>query len=137
MVYKNGTQLAICAKKGGVFSDIPAHKEKLESLTAEQLKPFNPVFLRKYPLSEQANNIVREFISDTKNAGSALCALLELDSLTDNDRKAALALLPLCYDSGNKNGLISVLRTEHMKNYISNARKMMFFADFIENGPQF
>jgi hypothetical protein len=137
VAYKNGTHLAIGAKKGGVFSDIPAHKEKLESLTAEQLKPFNPVFLRKYPLSEQANNIVREFISDTKNAGSALCALLELDSLTDNDRKAALALLPLCYDSGNKNGLISVLRTVHMKNYISNARKMMFFADFIENGPQF
>jgi len=135
--YKNGTHLTIGAKKGGVFSDIPAHKDKLESLTAEQLKPFNPVFLRKYPLSEKANNIVREFISDTKNAGSALCALLELDSLTDNDRKAALALLPLCYDSGNKNGLISVLRTEHMKNYISNARKMMFFADFIENGPQF
>lgn len=137
VAYKNGTHLAIGAKKGGVFSDIPAHKKKLESLTAEQLKPFNPVFLRKYPLSEQANNIVREFISDTKNAGSALCALLELDSLTDNDRKAALALLPLCYDSGNKNGLISVLRTVHMKNYISNARKMMFFADFIENGPQF
>lgn len=135
--YKNGTHLALGAKKDGVFSDIPAHKDKIESLTAEQLKPFNPFFLKKYPLSEQANNIVREFISDTKNAGSALCALLELDSLTDNDRKAALALLPLCYNSGNKNGLISVLRTKHMKSYISNARKMMFFVDFIENGPQF
>lgn len=135
--YKNGTSLTLGSKKGTIFNEIPAHRDKNEGLTTEQRKPFNPAFLRKYPLSEQANNIVREFISDTKNAGSALSALLELDILDDNDRKAALALLPLCYDSGNKNGLISVLRTQHMRNYVSVARKMMFFADFIENGPQF
>lgn len=135
--YKNSTYLTLGSKKGAVFNDLPAHRDKNECLTVEQRKPFTPVFLRKYPLSEQANNIVREFVSDTKNAGSALSALLELDTLNDNDRKAALALLPLCYDFGNKNGLISVLRTQHMKNYVSVARKMMFFADFIENGPQF
>lgn len=135
--YKNSTCLTLGHKKGSLFNDFPAYREKNDGLTVEQRKPFTPAFLRKYPLSEQANNIVREFVSDTKNAGSALSALLELETLDENDRKAALALLPLCYDSGNKNGLISVLRTLHMKNYISVARKMMFFADFIENGPQF
>lgn len=50
-VYKNGTHLTIGTKKGGVFSNIPAHRDNLESLSAEQLKPFNPVFLKKYPYS--------------------------------------------------------------------------------------
>lgn len=135
--YKNGVSVTLSSKKGAVFKDIPPYKAKNEGLTNEQRKPFTPAFLRKYPLSDQVNDIVREFISEAKNAGAALFALLELDTLNDNDRKAALALLPLCYDTENKNGLISVLRTQHMKGYISTARKMMFIADFIESGPQF
>jgi len=135
--YKNGVAVTLSSKKGAVFKDIPPYKAKNEGMTDEQKKPFTPAFLRKYPLSDQVNNIVREFISETKNAGAALSALLELDTLNDNDRKAALALLPLCYDTENKNGLVSVLRTQHMKGYVSTARKMMFIADFIESGPQF
>lgn len=135
--YKNGVAVTLSSKKGAVFKDIPPYKAKNEGLTDEQKKPFTPTFLRKYPLSDQVNDIVREFISETKNAGAALSALLELDTLNDNDRKAALVLLPLCYDTENKNGLVSVLRTEHMKGYVSTARKMMFIADFIESGPQF
>lgn len=135
--YKNGDFVTLSSKKGAVFKDVPSHQAKNEGLTDEQKKPFSPAFLRKYPLSNQVNEIVREFVAETKNAGAALSALLELDTLSDSDRKAALALLPLCYGEENKNGLVSVLRTTHMKSYTSTARKMMFFTDFIENGPRF
>lgn len=93
--------------------------------------------MRKYPLSTQADGLICEYISGTKNAGDTLAALLESDTIDDNDKKAAAVLLPLCYNAENKNGIVSVLRTPHMKNYVSNARKMLFIADFIENGPQF
>ena len=46
-----------------------------------------------------------------------------------------IALLYLCVDSENKHGLVSGLRTEEMKGYVSDARKKMFMIDFSENGP--
>ena len=78
-----------------------------------------------------------EFISGAKNAGDTLSALLEMEALIDNDKKAASALLSLCYNAENKNGLVSILRSQHMRGHISIARKKMFVADFVENGPQF
>ena len=75
--------------------------------------------------------------SNNKNAGNTLSTILDLETLSENDRKVAMALLLLCYDEANKTGLVSILRTEHMKGYVSTARKMMFLADFIENGPEF
>lgn len=60
---------------------------------------------------------------------------MELDKLIPGDKKVALALLHLCVNSADKHGLISVLRTEHLKGYVSVARKLMFIVDFAENGP--
>ena len=136
--YKNGVPMTPETKKGSVFKDIPSQKMKFDGMTEEQKMPFTPAFLQKYPLSERANDIVFAFISKAKNAGEALSELLESNILDDNDRKAAQVLLSLCFDAKNKNGLVSVLRTQHknMKGYVSTARKMMFFADFIENGPR-
>lgn len=135
--YKSNTAIPISSVKGTVFAEIPTYKQKIDNMADEQKKPFTPAFLRKYPLSDQANVIVREFIAENQNAGATLSALLEMESFTENDRKVALALLPLCCNGDNKNGLVSILRTQHMKGYISTARKIMFFIDFIENGPQF
>lgn len=93
--------------------------------------------MRKYLPSDRVSAIIQDFVAGIKNAGNTLSALLELEALSESDRKIALTLLPLCFDGNNKNGLISALRTEHLKGYISTARKMMFVADFIEHGPDF
>ena len=135
--YKNHTTVCFNAAKDTAFKDLPVCKAKIESMTEEQKNPFTPAFLKKYLPSDQAGAIIQDFVAGIKNAGNTLSALMELESLSENDRKIALTLLSLCYDGNNKNGLISVLRTDHLKGYISAARKMMFVADFIENGPDF
>lgn len=135
--YKNHTTVCFAAAKDTAFKDLPVSKAKIENMSEEQKKPFTPVFLRKYLPSDQVSAIIQDFVAGIKNAGNTLSALLELEALSESDRKIALTLLPLCFDGNNKNGLISVLRTEHLKGYISTARKMMFVADFIEHGPDF
>ena len=135
--YNKKEVLKIRMKKNNLFRDFPMQKDKIEKLTAEQKNPFTPAFLHKYPLSTRMNDIVRDFVTNIKNAGNTLSTILDLETLSENDKKVVRVLLPLCYDEANKNGLFSILRTEHMKGYASVARKMMFFADFIENGPDF
>ena len=97
--------------------------------------PFTPAFLRKNIVSDAMNAIVCDFVSGQQNAGNCLSKALELETLCPGDRKAALALLHLCNGSSDKHGLISVLRTEHLKGYVSTARKLMFMIDFTESGP--
>lgn len=133
--YKNQTPIVFEGKKGSPFKDVAEYKQKINNITAEQRHPFTPVFLRKNPLNDVVNAIIREFVIGSQGAGKTLAALMDLDSLDESGRKAALTLLPLCYSGDDKNGLISVLRGEHLKGYVSTARKMMFMADFLENGP--
>ena len=102
----------------------------------EKKKPFSPEFLRKYALSDAMSSIVHEFVTGHQTAGESLSHALEQESLSANDRKAALSLLTLCFDEESKHGLVSVLRTQHLKGYTSQARKMMFLVDFTANGPK-
>lgn len=134
--YRNGTPSTIGTKKKSEFKDLRTFTESKENIPEEKKKPFTPAFLKKNDVSAAMNEIVCEFVSGLQNAGNCLAKALELDELCAADRKVALALLPLCLDSENKHGLISVLRTEHLKGYASVARKQMFMIDFIENGPQ-
>ena len=135
--YKDHTIVSFTTAKDTAFKALPNIKSKIESMSEEEKNPFTPAFLRKYLPSDQISAIVQDFVSGARNAGNTLSALMELDTLSENDRKIALTLLSLCFDGNNKNGLISVLRTEHLKGYISTARKMMFVADFMEYGPNF
>lgn len=134
--YRNGTPSTIGTKKKSEFKDLRTFTESKENIPEEKKKPFTPAFLKKNEVSAAMNEIVCEFVSGLQNAGNCLAKALELDELCAADRKVALALLPLCLDSENKHGLISILRTEHLKGYASVARKQMFMIDFIENGPQ-
>jgi len=136
LAYKNGTTSVIGTETKSEFNELRTFAETKESIPAEKKMPFTPAFLKKNEVSSEMNEIVRDFVSGQQNAGSCLAKALELDELCAADRKVALALLPLCLDSENKHGLISVLRTEHLKGYVSVARKQMFMIDFIENGPQ-
>lgn len=133
--YKNQAVMRVQDRRGSPFKDILSYKKKTDAITEEQRKPFTPTFLHKYHLNEKENEIVHDFWVGTINAGKALSALMDMDSLDESGKKVALMLLPLCYDDADKNGLVSVLRGEHMKGYISIARKMMFMADFLKNGP--
>jgi hypothetical protein len=132
---KDNASVCLGEAKDQIFREIFPYKLKNENPSEENKTPFNPSYLRRYPTSEKASALVHEFVVGNSNAGNTLASLLELDKLEANDKKAAIALLNICYGDENKNGLISVLRTDNLSGYISVARKNMFFADFIENGP--
>lgn len=133
--YKTRNTVSFVTSKDTAFKDLHTSKAKIDAITDEQKNPFTPAFLRKHIPSDQMNTIIHDYVAGTLNAGNSLAAALELQSLTDSDKKIAIALLQLCYDEENKNGLVLALRTESLKNQVSTARKMMFTADFLENGP--
>lgn len=133
---QNNATVYLGKEKDPAFSDICSYAKSITHIKAEQLHPYTPMFLRRYPPGVEVSSIIHEFVNGNKNAGDTLASMLKLDKLTDNERKSALALIPLCNSPENKNGLISILRTKHLSGYVSQARKLMFFSDFIENGPR-
>ena len=134
--YKENRNTSIGVKKGSEFKTLRDFRAQINSLSMEKKKPFSPEFLRKYALSDAMSSIVHEFVTGRQTAGESLSRALEQESLSANDRKAALSLLTLCFDEESKHGLVSVLRTQHLKGYTSQARKMMFLVDFTANGPK-
>lgn len=132
---KERTPVNLNAEQDSIFKGVRPYYESIGKIKPEQRQPFIPMFIKKYPLSDAVSAIVAEFVAGIQTPGKVLESILKLDKLSPNDRKVALALLPLCYDNENKNGLIAVLRTEHLSGYISMARKMMFFIDMLFDGP--
>ena len=132
---KDNNSISFTGAKDPIFKEIYPYKIKCENIAKKSNNPFTPEFLRKCSISESISPIVHEYVVVNKNAGNALAAILEKDILTDGDRKACLALIPFCFEDSDKNGLVSILRTEHLKGYHSLARKMIFFADFLKDGP--
>lgn len=121
--------------KDSIFKEIAAYKCECDKISQENENPFSPAFLRKNPISDTASILVHEFVVGKRNAGNTLSAILDQIVVSENDRKACIALLPLCVGDENKNGPISVLKSEQMKGYLSAARKIIFFSDFVEYGP--
>ena len=132
---KNQKNISFAGAKDSIFKEIFPYQIKCENLSNENKNPFTPDFLKRYPISESISPIVHEYIVGNNNAGNTLAAILEKDVLTDGDRKACLLLLPFCFEDEDKNGLVSILHTDHLKGYRSLARKMIFFADFLKDGP--
>ena len=133
--YKTSTASKIGTRKGSEFQELRTFKEFMENIPEEKKKPFTIAFLKKNNPSEAMSAIIHEFVTGKMNAGDTLSSALVLNELNPGDRKAALALLALCNTVDNKHGVVSVLRTQHLKGYTSIARKKMFCMDFIENGP--
>ena len=133
--YKTSTTSNIGTRKGSEFQELRNFERVVENLPDEKKKPFTSTFLKKNNPSEAMSAIIHDFVTEKMNAGDALSNTLTLDELSSGDRKAALALLGLCNTVDNKHGVVSVLRTNHLKGYASTARKKMFFMDFLENGP--
>lgn len=133
--YKNAVPAQIGLRKNSEFQEIRNFKEQLEYLPEEKKKPFTISFLKKYNPSDAMSAIIHEFVTEKMNAGDSLSTALGLEELNAGDRKAAVALLTICNTVENKHGVVSILRTQHLKGYSSVARKKMFCMDFIENGP--
>lgn len=133
---KDSKSVSFKKAKDSIFNEIHPYKVKYENITEDKKHPFTPEFLRKHPIDENISAIVHEFIVGNKNPGDTLATILEQETLTDSDKKVCLALLPLCFDDSNKNGLVSILRTNHMVGYRSTAKKKLFFADFLKDGPR-
>ena len=134
---KNGSAVELGRSKDPIFKEIVEKKRIMDKEKEAQSNPFDPLFLRRHPIGAHANEIITDYVLKVKNAGDSLSSLLELDSLSADERHAAIILLRLCTGEDNKNGPISVLRTSQQKSYASEARKQMFFADFIKNAPDF
>lgn len=107
------------------------------SLKAEDSLKSNltPSFIRKNPLSAQISDLIADYLAGNITIGVSLENILKQEELTENDKKVARMLLPACYKNEDRNGLVAVLRTSHLKGYQSGVRKMMFYTDFIKNGP--
>ena len=133
--YKDGSPSKIGTQAKSDFRDLRTFLETRANVSNEQKIPLTPAFLRKNAVSDEMNVIMQDFFSGQQNAGGCLAKAMELDKLIPGDKKVALALLHLCVNSADKHGLISVLRTEHLKGYVSVARKLVFIVDFAENGP--
>lgn len=133
--YKTAVPTRIGSRKSSEFNELRNFKEQCEHLPEEKKKPFTISFLKKNNPSGAVKEIIHEFVTEKMCAGDALSNTLDLEELDSGDRKVALALLTLCNTVENKHGVVSVLRTQHLKGYVSVARKKMFCMDFIENGP--
>ena len=129
--YKVSATSAIGIRKGSEFQELRTFKKFIENMPEEKKKPFTIAFLKKNNPSEAMAAIIHEFVTGKMNAGEALSSALVLDELNSGDRKAAVALLTLCNTVDNKHGVVSSLRTQHLKGYTSIARKKMFCMDYI------
>lgn len=95
-----------------------------------------PAYIKKNPMSEIVSLIISKYLEGAISAGPALESILAINELTDNDKKIARQLLYVCFKYNDRNGLIAVWRTNHLEGYKSEARKMMYYTDFIKNGPE-
>ena len=132
---KDNQTVTLAGAKDYVFREIFPYMQKREELIDGSQNPFTPDFLRKHTISDLISPILHEYIIGHKNAGDTLASILEKKDLSYDDKRACIALLPYCYKNEDKNGLVSVLRTDHIKPYQSKARKVIFFTDFLEDGP--
>lgn len=99
----------------------------------ENRKTFTTIYLRKYPVSDELAPILGGYMSSEITSGAAIEQALKIEVLSDNDKKAIRQLMAYCYDYGNRNGLIAILRSDLMVGSHSEARKRMFAIDLIYN----
>ena len=95
-----------------------------------------PAYIRRNSMSEMVSLIVSEYLEGNTTVGSTLESILAINTLTDNDKTIARQLLSVCFKYIDRNGLVAVWRTNHLESYKSEARKKMYYTDFIKNGPQ-
>ena len=99
--------------------------------------PITPQFIRNNPLSEFTASVVKDYISGEIGAGEAVEKILSVDNLSANDKRAVIALMRMCVRIDQRKGLVAVLRSDAMRNAYSEARKQMFFIDFLNNSMVF
>lgn len=120
---ENDCSISFSEAKDSIFKEIYPYKMKYESLLKENNNPFTPEFLKKYPISENLNPIIHEYITGKKNAGNTLAAILEKDALTDNDKKACRELIQFCFNDSDKNGLVFYLAHRSFKRISIQSKK--------------
>lgn len=106
-----------------------------KDVSREHDNPFTPQIIKKYSLSEDSANIIQQYISGNMQAGIAVATILKKNNLSTDEKAAVKLLMRECCNYKNRNGLVAVLRCDGMSGYHSQARKYMFFTDFIEFYP--
>jgi len=61
--------------------------------------------------------------------------IISQEDIDTNDRKYIILLMRCCYKYEDRKGLIAILRDEKTNSYVSEARKIMYYSDYIKFGP--
>lgn len=96
---------------------------------------FNPTYIRKQELSTKTKELLGNYLEGKIQVGNTIALILGQGNLSENEKSIVRTLLPMCFKYSDREGLISILRTSHLKGYHSIVRKNMYFTDFIKNGP--
>ena len=129
--YKDDTSAVIRNEKDAIFGDAI----KMMDVAAKPMaNPFTPAFLRKHKFSDPVNECIKEYIADESKAGEALIKMIQLESWSEEDRKAANCFLHICMFT-NKDALVYAFQSDKFKSMTSQIRKAIFVLDLMEDGP--
>lgn len=129
--YKKGTPINFHKTQDHIFEEI---KQYSEHIAPNNVNPITPQLLKGDPLSEHVVLILTEYISQNLSAGDAVEQILASNLLNTKDKRVVVAIMRACSCYKERKGTIAVLRSEKMKTYHSEARKQMFFVDFLHSG---
>ena len=133
--YKSATPLKLYDEKDQVFCGIESFANDIRSNS--RLNPITPQFIRNNPLSDSVASLLSEFMSGKLTVGQTIEEILQCDDLQKSDRSAVTALMHLCVGIEQRIGLVAILRSDYMKSVHSQARKQMFYIDFLDTEWEF
>ena len=133
--YKSSSPISFEKGCDKAFTEIKQFANNQNQKSREN--PITPQFIRNNPLSDRVAEIVKEYVAGVRTAGDAVEKILSENSISTNDKRAAVALMRMCTQIDQRNGLVAVLRSDTMKGSHSEARKQMFLLDYSSRGLVF
>ncbi len=98
--------------------------------------PFPPEYLKKYTFSNNANAVIKSYISADIDVGTAIVNLIQSDEWCPDDRYAVQRLLDICCKNIlHKDALICAYKSDRVKSYQSKIRRTIFYMDLMTDGP--
>lgn len=127
--FSTGAAVTLKSEKDSIFNEIS------DFVNAEvKPNPITPQFIRANNFSDDTAKILSDYVSDKIGAGDVIEKILGLESFDPSDRTVVVSLIKHCVRIDQRNGLVAVLRSDHMKSYYSVTRKQMFFIDICNSG---
>lgn len=129
---KEGATVSFSENEDKIFREIVPFSK---TVRGEHANPFTPQVIKKYALPDDSANIIQQYISGNMSAGLTVETILKKNNLSTDEKASIKLLMRECCNYKNRNGLVAVLRCDDMVAYHSQARKNMFFTDFLQHYP--